>query len=251
MKKTTFEVGDKIELTHIKSDMGLLLSENKYGSQLLDFDGIRTAKISMPIYENRVIPLEVGDEYQLCFFTNSGLFQCKGRVLKRYQEEKIHVLDVQLLTEPRKYQRRKFYRLECMFPIKYRCVSDVEQKLLEYIEYDRFESEEARQNCLNAIVELPKEWNEGTISDLSGGGMRFHGKAQMEKDSMIEVVIPLSFQSGIRPIKAIMKVIACVYFEGSRVAYEMRGEFQNITDSEREVVVKYVFEEQRRRMRKE
>lgn len=249
--KTPFKISDKIELTHMRSGMGLALSENKYSSQLLDFDGIRTAKILMPIFENRVIPLEVGDEYQLCFFTNSGLFQCKARIQKRYQESKIHVLDVLLLTEPRKYQRRKFYRLECVFPVKYRFVSDVEQKLLEYLDMDRFDSEEAKQNCLAAIDELPKEWNEATISDLSGGGMRFHGKTKMEKDTMVEVMVPLSFQNGIRPIKAILKIVDCAYFEGSRIAYEMRGEFKDITEDEREIVVKYVFEEQRRRMRKE
>lgn len=251
MIKTTFEVGDKIELTHTKSVVGLSLSKNKYGSQLLDFDGIRTARISMPIFENRVIPLEPGDEYQACFFTNSGLYQCKVRINKRYQENKIHVLDVLLLTELKKYQRRKFYRLECMFPIKYRLISDVEKVLRDRLYNDKFEDSEERQKCQDALETLPKDWFEGTISDLSGGGMRFHGKQEMPQETLIEVMIPLSFQSGIRPITSVMKIVACVYFEGSRVAYEMRGEFENITDSEREIVVKYVFEEQRRRMRKE
>ena len=80
--------------------------------------------------------------------------------------------------------------------------------------------------------------------------MRFHGKQELEKDSLIEVMIPLSLQSGIVPLSFLMRVIACVHYEGSRIAYEIRGEFQNVKDAERESVIKYVFEEQRRRMRK-
>ena len=75
--KVAFKIGDRIELTHSKSATGQKLSERKFGSQLLDFDGVRTAKIAMPILESRVIPLEVGDDYELCFFTNSGLYQCR------------------------------------------------------------------------------------------------------------------------------------------------------------------------------
>ena len=64
-------------------------------------------------------------------------------------------------------------------------------------------------------------------------------------------MLPLSLQSGIVPLTFLMQVIACVHYEGSRSAYEIRGEFKNVKDAEREIVIKYVFEEQRRRMRKE
>lgn len=249
--RITFEIGDRIELTHIKSSTGRKLSDRKYGSQLLDFDGVRTAKISMPIYENKVVPLEVNDVYQMCFFTNSGLYQCNAKIRKRYMENKMYVMDVLFLTELTKYQRRKFYRLDCMFPIKYRLISDVESTLRERLFANQFENEEERKCYELTLEEIPKDWQEGTISDLSGGGMRFHGKSELEKGELIEVMLPLSLQSGIVPLTFMMQVIACLHYEGSRIAYEVRGEFQNVKDTEREIVIKYVFEEQRRRMRKE
>ncbi len=246
-----FEIGDRIELSHVKSATGLALETNKFGSQLLDFDGIRTAKISMPIFENRIVPLGIGDEYQACFFTNSGLYQCRIRIQKRYTENKIHVMDIHILTELKKFQRRKFYRLDCMFPVKYRLITDVENVLRERLLANNFDSPEEKENCVRAINDLPKNWMDGTISDLSGGGMRFHSREDMPQDTILEVMLPLSFQSGIVPIRSVLKVIACVYFAGSRIAYEVRGEFKNMKNSERETIVKYVFEEQRRRMRKE
>lgn len=249
--KITFEIGDRIELTHIKSAAGSKLSDRKYGSQLLDFDGVRTAKISMPIYENKIVPLEVDDDYQMCFFTKSGLYQCSAKIRRRYMENKMYVMDVLFLTELTKYQRRKFYRLDCMFPIKYRLISDVESILRQRFQANQFETEEEKKSCEQTLEELPKEWQEGTISDLSGGGMRFHGRSRLEKGEMIEVMLPLSLQSGIVPLTFMMQVIACLHYEGSRIAYEVRGEFQNVKAKEREIVIKYVFEEQRRRLRKE
>lgn len=235
--KVTFAIGDRIELMHIKSAIGRKVSDKKYGSQVLDFDGDRTAKIAMPISEGKVIPLEIDDDYNLCFFTNSGLYQCTAQIKKRYTENRMYVMDVIFLTPLKKFQRRKFYRLDCLFPIRYRIVPK-----------EQFEkkNEAEQDNEKDEIL-----WEEGTISDLSGGGIRFHGNVECKKGDFVEIVLPLSLQSGIIPLSLYMKVVSCVHFEGSRVAYETRGEFLNINEKERETVIKYVFEEQRRRMRKE
>ena len=235
--KAAFAIGDRIELMHIKSAIGRKVSDKKYGSQVLDFDGDRTAKIAMPISEGKVIPLEIDDDYNLCFFTNSGLYQCTAQIKKRYTENRMYVMDVIFLTPLKKFQRRKFYRLDCLFPIRYRIVPK-----------EQFEKKnEAEQDNENEEI----LWEEGTISDLSGGGIRFHGNVECKKEDLVEIVLPLSLQSGIVPLSLYMKVVSCVHFEGSRVAYETRGEFLNINEKERETVIKYVFEEQRRRMRKE
>ena len=235
--KAAFAIGDRIELMHIKSAIGRKVSDKKYGSQVLDFDGDRTAKIAMPIREGKVIPLEIDDDYNLCFFTNSGLYQCTAQIKKRYTENRMYVMDVIFLTPLKKFQRRKFYRLDCLFPIRYRIVPK-----------EQFEkkNEEEQDKEKDEIL-----WEEGTISDLSGGGIRFHGNVECKKGDFVEIVLPLSLQSGIVPLSLYMKVVSCVHFEGSRVAYETRGEFLNINEKERETVIKYVFEEQRRRMRKE
>ena len=92
--KVAFAIGDRIELIHIKSAIGRKVSDKKYGSQVLDFDGDRTAQIAMPISEGKVIPLEIDDDYNLCFFTNSGLYQCTAQIKKRYTENRMYVMDV-------------------------------------------------------------------------------------------------------------------------------------------------------------
>ena len=83
-----------------------------------------------------------------------------------------------------------------------------------------FQNEAEQDNEKDEIL-----WEEGTISDLSGGGIRFHGNVECKKEDLVEIVLPLSLQSGIVPLSLYMKVVSCVHFEGSRVAYETRGDF--------------------------
>lgn len=247
---TYFEIGDRIELTQLTSSGFQKVSDKKYGSKVLDFDGIRTAKLAMPIYEGRPIPLDIGDTYQLCFFTKAGMYQCKAVIKKGYTDDKIHVMDVQLTGEMTKFQRRKFYRLDSVFPMKFRAVSDIEILLKEQLEKDNFDTMEDKEICIGAIKKLAKEWQEGTVSDISGGGIRFHSQDEYVADTKMEIMLPLSFSSGIVPVQFIMKVVICNNTEKSRFPYEIRGEFENVKDTERETVIRYVFEEQRRRMRK-
>lgn len=251
MDKVFFQIGDRIEMTKQAAAGDIRKSDRKYGSMLMDFDGIRTVRLSMPIYEGRVIPLEVGDVYELCFFTGSGLYQCTGRITKRYIEDRIHMMDVFLITELQKFQRRRFYRLDCLFQIRYRVLSEVEQLLRRRMKEDNFETEEDRRICEGALEKIPKKWEDGSASDLSGGGIRFQCSKEWKKGTKFEVMLPLSFQKGIVPVTFDMSVVSCSRYGESLTVYEVRGEFENVTDSERETVIRYVFEEQRRRMRKE
>lgn len=251
MDKVYFEIGDRVEMT--KTDRGTVddKAKKKYGSMLLDFDGIRTVRLSMPLLEGRVIPLGVGDTYELCFFTGSGLYQCTGKIKKRYIENKIHMMDVFLITELQKFQRRRFYRLNCMFQIRYRELSEIEMLLRKQMESDDFENEEDRMICEGALEKISKEWQEGAASDISGGGIRFQSKTNFLPGTKLEITLPLSFQKGVVPITFVTNVISCGRRAESLTVYEVRGEFENVTDNERETIIKYVFEEQRRRMRKE
>ena len=126
-----FEIGDKLEITPVRSAFSYDKSEKKYASQILDFDDVRTAKIAAPLQDGRLVPLRVDEDVDLCFFTKAGLYQCRGRIKKRYGDNRVPVLDVLFVTDPQKFQRRKFYRLECTFEIRYRRLSKEELRLSE------------------------------------------------------------------------------------------------------------------------
>ena len=249
--KIPAQIGDRIELTHEASATRRALSEVKYTSQLLDFNEINLAKLSMPIFENRLIPLEVGDEYMLCFFTQSGLYQCRGRIEKRYKDKNTHVMDVRFLNEIRKFQRRNYYRLDCNLDIKYRMLGLREQKVLQQMA-DRWQNSETVKK---GIVEPPDpmefEWNDGIVLNLSGGGVRFRCGDEAEPGRIFEIIIRLSSKNSYMPIHFLLKVITCETSEVDRHTYEIRGAFEYVNERERDILIQYVYEEQRRRLRKE
>ena len=79
MQKNIISIGDRIELVQIRSALRAKVSDSRYTSQLLDYDGIRTIKISMPIYEGKMVPLEVNDVYELCFLLPRGCTAVRQR----------------------------------------------------------------------------------------------------------------------------------------------------------------------------
>ena len=237
-----FDIGDRIEITPVKSKFSEDKPETRYASQLLDFDDIRTAKISTPLKDGRIIPLRVDQDVRLCFFTKSGLYQCKARIKKRYIEDKIPMLDVLLVSEPEKYQRRRFYRLECTYEIRYRRLSLEEVRIRRDLESGYGDEQELKKQ----LEEIPEEWKTGVITNLSGGGLRFHLNESLEKGESIELDIPITLKNGVVPMRVFSHVIDCT---GESInSKDVRCEFDSIGNKERELVVKYVFEEQRRRM---
>lgn len=252
MEKAVVSVGDRIELTHVKSSFRSKLSSRTYGSKLLDYDGRRSAKIAMPIDEGKVIPLRVGDEYDLCFFTSTGLYRCRARISNRFHEGKMFVLTVEFLSLPKKFQRRMFYRLECMEEIRYRVVSEQERILREFID-SGIEDEAQRKAYEAKLKEFTGVWEDAMLTDVSGGGVRIRIQCnqRVEPDSYVEVAMVLPIKSKKIRLQCMAKVVATVKRDSGENEFELRCEFERIEKEDRELIVQYVFEEQKRRLRKE
>lgn len=250
MQRISINVGDRVELEHIRSATRRKLSENRYTSQLLDYDGFRTAKIAMPIFAGKVIPLEVGDEYKLHFFTNNSMSSCDAKVVRRAKENNMFVTIMEFTTLVKKNQRRQFYRLDCAIPMKFRCVSEEETKILDLLEHNKTLTDEQREELEKRRNKMEQIWNEAVLSDISGGGGRFQGTEHAQPGSLIEVAIPLSINEEITIFKSFARVIVDVPVPNTN-NNEIRCEFKNIDRIKQELVVKYVFAEQKRRMRKD
>lgn len=245
-----FSIGDRLEITPVKSAFSYDKNEKRYASQLLDFDNVRTAKIAAPMQDGRLVPLRPDEDIEICFFTKAGLYQCRARVKDRHSDNNVPVLEVLIVTDPQKFQRRKFYRLECTFEIQYRRLSREELALREKLATSkRIGDEKAEAACEKEIEELPKEWRTATITNLSGGGVRFHLSEKLDVGESLEVIVPLSMKNGETSMQLMAHVIDCDKSEDLRSATsDARCEFDSIDNRQRERIVKYVFEEQRRRM---
>ncbi len=213
----TIQLGDKVEIAeqdYIKSDKA---DVNIWGSSIQEIIDNVTWIISAPLDNGSIVPLEEQRSYIIYVYTNKGLYQGKIRVNERYKEDRLHLIKVSLIIPMKKIQRRQYYRLECLQNIKF-------------------------------LVD-EKQWCEGVVLDISGGGLRFTSKEKLKKGDTITCLLELPLKEDAM-LKLNGKVLLSEYNIDEN-HYEIRIKFFKISNYDRETIIQYIFHEQRKRRQKE
>ena len=229
-------VGDRIDIESIKNTSSSSTERKTYKSQVFDIELEDRIKVAMPMEQGRVILLPVDEEFNLCFYTPSGLFQCLGRVADRYKSNNIFVLVMDLTTDIRRYQRREYYRLNCVLSMKSTMIN--QSDVASYSEKVQF-------------IDTDLTFDNGTMVDISGGGARFISNVKYPKDSNILFTFDLFVNDKLTSYKLLGKVLLSQEIQGREGEYEHRIMFVNIMNDDRESIIKYIFEEERKIRRRE
>ncbi|MGB8452116.1 MAG: flagellar brake protein [Anaerocolumna sp.] len=251
MIRDVVSIGDKLELKSLSFSTKKIQNEKIYKSQLLDFNDDDTASILMPIEGGRVIPLTIGNKYSLCFFTKKGLYQCNSVITDRARINNVYVLTVQFTSELEKFQRRQYYRLEYLLEFKYYLISDMEISIMNKLQNNNFNGEEEKQNYIDTLGNLKKEWFSGTILDISGGGARFVSNQNHEHNNMMQMTLEFDNGLGTKTFNIQAMIISSGKMINRLGFYEHRVQFIDILREERESIIKFIFEEERRQRKKE
>ena len=229
-------VGDRIDIEAIVRGTDTATEKKMYKSQVFDFESEDRIKIAMPMEQGRLILLPVDEEYNLCFYTPNGLYQCIGRVADRYKSDNIFVLVMDLVTDLRRYQRREYYRLNCVLDMKSTMINQQDVSSL---------SEKVH------FIDTDLTFDNGTMVDISGGGARFISRVKYPKDCNILFAFDLFVNDRLTSYKLLGKVLLSQEIEGRNGEYEHRIMFVNIMNDDRESIIKYIFEEERKIRRRE
>lgn len=242
-------VGDKIDLFRIEE--GKMEEERKqYLSQIMDFGEEDQIKIAMPFENGRMVPLTVGDKYELCFYTPTGLFQCKSEIIDRYKEDNVFLLVVQFTSALEKCQRRQYYRLDYIIDIEYRICTREEEILIRRLKENNFPNDEARINCKKILKEVQQKWVFATATDISGGGIRFNSSQQCKKGNKIAMKIPFEMAGESKEFILKGRVVTSEELLRKKGYYEIRVEFIEMDHDLREMIVKFIFEQERKILRR-
>ncbi len=223
-------VGNKLELETITMDGNGEEIRKTYRSQLYDIVSEDQIKIAMPMEQTKVVLLPVDGEYSLCFYTASGLYQCLARVVDRYKSDNIFVLLMELTTDLQKYQRREYYRLNTVLDMKCRQISESENGGYSQVEF----------------IDTDLTFDNGTMVDISGGGARFVSTAKYAKGSLIRFVFSLFVNGRMTEYNLVGKVLLSEPVENRDKLFEHRIQFVNMVNEDRESIIKYIFEEERK-----
>ena len=207
-----------------------------YQTTVYDIVSEEQLELYMPMEKSKLILLPVGAEYDLYFYTPAGLYQCFAKVVDRYKTDNKYILLFELSSNLRKFQRREYYRLSCALEMNARVLEKEEIKALE-------------QKSKYLVPGLPLKRR--IIVDISGGGIRFVGDYAYEPESLICCKYHLVIEGKDKEYTLISQIISVRELEEKPGLFEHRAKYINIDTLDREEIIKFIFEEERKNRKRE
>ena len=233
MAVNVFKVGDRIEL--VKSNAGATNDKMVYKSQIYDVVGKEQLKIAMPQSKGKLLLLQLEAVYKMQFYTELGLYECKGKIVDRYKSDNVYVAVVDVVSALKKIQRREFYRLKCLIDAQIHLLDEEELKV-----------EDAKGIFLQQD-EKRVDYKYAAIVDISGGGGRIVTDAEIEEGSCVTLKFKTELRGMLREYEMLAKVITRRSLINKKKKYELRVEFDQLENNVRESLIKYIFEEERKK----
>lgn len=228
--------GDKIDITYLHQNNGKV-----YKSSVFDFLGENVMEIGMPTEGGKMVLFQVGFECSMFFYTQKGMYTCEAKVLDRYKKDGFYMMSVKIISIPKKYQRRDFYRVETSIDFYYYKITK-EVSELETTE-DLFEE-------ITNPKYIPEKRLAHTL-DISGGGVKFLADEELEVGAYVLSVIRLTNEKVDQTLYLVTEVIDCGRMEKVPDKKVVRAKYHFKDLKDRDLIVRFVFEEDRMLRKKE
>ena len=195
----------------------------------------------IPTRQGHTVTVPMNLNFDVVFNTRAGMFQLSGEITKRGKLENFPVYVFEPSTKLEKVQRRDYYRFSCFVPIKVLPIPEDVALLpsMELVEDDL----EKYGNTYGDPVD-------GNIVDLSGGGAKFKSKKDVTTERYMYCSFVLHTPTLNKIINVISRKVKTEYDEENKV-YIHRIEFLFKEPDDREIIIKYIFDEERRLRKKE
>lgn len=230
--------GNKVEMQAVERAKYIDETEKKkvYQTQVSNILSEDQLEVYMPMEKSKLILLPVNAEYDLYFYTQAGLYQCFANVIDRYKSDNQFILMMELTSNLRKFQRREYYRLSCALEMNSRPL-------------EKEEVEVVQQGNSYLVPGLPLK--RSVIVDISGGGIRFIGNYAYEPESLVYCKYNLVVDGNSKEYTLVAKVLMVRELDDRPGIYEHRAQYINIDTSEREEIIRFIFEEERKHRKRE
>lgn len=231
--------GQRIELesvTRIETDGKAQQIKKVYSSKIYDVLSQERLEILMPYEQRKLILLPVNSEYNVLFYTDSGIYECQARVVDRYKSNNVFILVVELLTSLKKHQRREYYRYNCALAVETRELTEEEKEVYEDPEFE-FRND------------IPM--HRSVIVDISGGGMRFISNAKYQSGILLFCRYCLEKNEGTKVYETVGKILSVQPAEKRPGCFEYRVQYMNLGNKQREEIIQYIFQQERKNRKRE
>ena len=211
---------------------------NTYISSIYDILEDGTFELDMPSRAGKVILLPMNLRYELVFVSEKGMWMAQAQIDERYKKGSFYLLRAKLVGQIEKFQRREYFRLDCMITTKFLAIDLDEQTILRISDISKL---------LSVNEELRNSMGLGTIMDLSGGGARVTTTKDVGDVSYMLLQFTIDGTEK-REIEVFARILEKRKIPGSQnLFYRLRFLFRD--KSWQEYIIKYIFEEQRKMRR--
>ena len=229
--------GDKVEM---KSTVNVVLPDGTkgiktYKSSVYDILDEGRLEIVMPKDQTKLVLLPVDGEYDVCFYTHGGMYRADVKIIEIQKINGIYVLVTEMISNLHKYQRREYYRFNCIIEMMAREMTKKETDI--YAE---------------GLAELlpQSDMIRGVIVDISGGGARFVSRQLFRESSMILMRFELPILDMEKSFLLVGRVIYSSEIVNRANEFESRVKFELIDSVKREKIIRYIFNEERKNRKK-
>ena len=234
-------LGDKIDIFA----SGLSDNSTSYKSSFSDNLTDSRWEITMPVDNGRVVLFQLGMQFDFIVYTqNKTILKSAAIVRQRYRKGNMYFLAIEVTNNLEKIQRRQFFRLPCTMDMSFYEVRCDDK--------DESESEFCKSMYKNhAINSKNMQTVKSVILDISGGGIRFSLRTPLEEGAYFMAQFSLALEESTQQFNIVCKVISCTPALDHTDRYFARSKFIFDRMTEREKIVRFVFEEERRIRRRE
>ncbi|MBO5033939.1 MAG: flagellar brake protein [Lachnospiraceae bacterium] len=225
--------GDKLEM---KSIVKVVLPDGTegvktYKTSVFDVLDDGRLEIVMPTEQAKLVLLPVDGEYDVCFFSHSGMYRADVRIVDRQKINGTYVLGAEIISSLRKFQKKEYYRFNCVLEMTVRELTQQEADTLE-------------KGSVNLTART--DMIRGVIVDISGGGTRFVTRQRFHEGSHVLMRFSLPAANREKPFLLAAKVVLSKEIENRPQEYENRAKFEFMDNAVREEIIKYIFDAERK-----
>ncbi len=223
---------------------------NTYTTKVEIIDSKDEVFIGFPVSLGQYVKLPKIKSYTIIFYTDLGLFEFKAGVEKYVKIDGLPFIKIQLLDDGVKVQRREYFRYECLKEFEF-CILNDKDSFEEYgedlkeIKDDSLTGEITEEITEEGMEEIIDETFIGISKDIGAGGIRFITGEDINKDDTIRVFYEI-YDYVIMADAIILDRSDVPEQQGK---YQVRCMFTNITEEDKEKIISFIFNEQRKRMR--
>jgi len=214
--KKCYSIGDKVQIDYTNA----VGEVQEFVSQIVDIHEAGYIDILIPIYKRMNVHIRNGSFLKLVAMKGDATYEVRT-VLQDKLFGSIPLLRLKVISEVKKIQRRGYFRLKVFKEIEARSVIDLEEE--KYGESFK---------C--------------NLQDISVGGLMFSSREYFNENDTLEFTLNLNGTT-----KVVLGVIVRRILNDSyRAPYSYGVKFKDINMTDRNAISKFIFEEQRRLIKK-